>query len=191
MSIFDRIKRLARAEISEMKRVLSDRDAPADTRADPRGDSGESERQRAIREAEEELARADDDVLAAEIEAGAALWGDASAPPSRPDVADGAALWGHDEPAAARDAPRTARPTTSPYEGRTHAFPREIRDAYAALELPLGSPREAVEQAFRDMLHRYHPDKHAGDQRRQAMAHELTIRIREARQLLTSWLAGA
>ena len=114
MSIFDRIKRLARAEISEMKRVLSDRDAP-----------------------------------------------------------------------------RTARPTTSPYEGRTHAFPREIRDAYAALELPLGSPREAVEQAFRDMLHRYHPDKHAGDQRRQAMAHELTIRIREARQLLTSWLAGA
>ncbi|MCC6625135.1 MAG: DnaJ domain-containing protein [Deltaproteobacteria bacterium] len=220
MGIFDRLKRLARAEINEMKRVLSDDDD------DPRAAAQreEDERQRMIREAEDELARAEDGVLAAEIEAGAALWGhpdapnapnaplpprapDASSGPNAPlDVERGASLWGP-EPglfevpgaprppdagvAPERPAGPSGEPPRPPYESRTHAFPREVRDAYAVLELPLGSDRPSVEAAFRDLLHRYHPDKHAGDARRESVAHELTIRIREARDVLLAWLSQA
>lgn len=209
MGIFDRLKRLARAEINEMKRVLSDGDE------DPRAAAAreESDRERLIREAEEELARAEDDVLAAEIEAGASLWGHADAPnapfapnaPNAPLPADdlerGASLWGPEpglfevpgapRPVGAGVAPEapTHEPLRPPYESRTHAFPREVRDAYAVLELPLGSDRAAVDAAFRDMLHRYHPDKHVGDPRREGVAHELTIRIREARDVLFAWLS--
>ncbi|MFO0745614.1 MAG: J domain-containing protein [Myxococcota bacterium] len=183
MGIFDRLKRLARSEITEMKRVLSERDDPTSPRAE--AEREEDARRRAIREAEAELARDEHDSLADEIEAGAALWrsADDDAPGARPDLDRGASLWG-DGGAAEVEPPRTS----GRYDARNHAFPREVRDAYAALELPLGGTRADVERAFREMLHRYHPDKHAGDARRQALAHDLTIRIREARDVLATWL---
>ena len=194
MSWFDRLKRLARAEINEIKRVLADRDdggAPGGPDGKRGGPPGETDRERAIREAEEELARAEHDVLAAEIDAGASLWGAGAAgpvaePASSVDIERGAALWG----AAGDEEPARVEPVAKPYESRTHAFPREVRDAYAALEIPLGADRETVERAFREMLHRYHPDKHAGDARREELARDLTIRINDARHVLHKWLEG-
>ena len=39
-------------------------------------------------------------------------------------------------------------------------WPKEIREAYASLELPLGSDEAAVKQAYRELTKRYHPDRH-------------------------------
>lgn len=192
MSIFDRLGRLARAEINEMKRVLAERDEPRlDTDAFDRFEQSEADYQRSIADAEAELARDEADQLA---ERGASIWGNPSGVTGqRADLERGASMWGPaaDEPAQpTQPPPRTKhdRAATQPYEGRTNVFPREVREAYAALELPLGADREQVDRAFRELLHRYHPDKHMNDSRRHQMANDLTIRIREARDILMTWV---
>jgi DnaJ-domain-containing protein 1 len=179
MGIFDRLGRLARAEVSELKRVL--REAKDESLPDPEAE--EAERRRLIAEAEAELARAEGDLLAAEIEAGAAAWGrPASEAAGASDALErGADLWAAREPGT----PQSARP------GRTHAFPRDVREAYATLELPLGADREAIEAAYRTLLQRYHPDRHAQSPHLLQVATELTIRMREARDRLLAWLEGA
>jgi len=188
MGIFDRIGRLARSEVSELKRVLRDGESARDD-GDLAGgmnefERDERERRRLIAEAEAELARADGDSLSAEIEAGAAIWGGtagATPDPTAIELARGAELWGQGaEPAR-----------VNPKAGRVHSFTREVREAYAALELPLGSDREAIEAAYRALILRYHPDRHAQAPHLQQAATELTIRIRAARDLLLGWLAGA
>ncbi len=72
--------------------------------------------------------------------------------------------------------------------GSSSRWPREIRQAYAALELPLGADRAEVKKAYRGMMRRYHPDKHQQDAARERIANELTVRIREAYNLLEEWL---
>jgi len=183
MGIFDRIGRLARSEVSELKRVLRDGREDAEL---PGGlselEADERERQRLIAEAEAELARDEGDPLAAEIEAGAAIWG-APEPVGTAvasEVERGAELWSHAE-----------IPRANPRTGRVDTFTREVREAYAALELPLGADRAAIEASFRMLTQRYHPDRHAQAPHLQHAATELTIRIREARDLLLAWLEGA
>ena len=183
MGIFDRIGRLARAEINQMKRAL-DTTETFDRYAD------DVAYQNDIAAAERELAREHGDELE---DLGASVWGnpDRGVSGQRSSIEEGASMWGPaaDEPAPTPP-PRTKndRAATQPYEGRTNTFPREVREAYAALELPLGADREAIEKAFRELLHRYHPDKHANDPKRYAMANDLTIRIREARAILVTWV---
>lgn len=189
MGIFDRIGRLARSEVSELKRVLregreahgerEDGDLPgslSDLEADDR------ERARLIAEAEAELARDGGDTLSDEIDAGAAIWGAHPGPGGTLDVEveRGAELWSHAE-----------TPRANPRTGRMDTFSREVREAYAALELPLGADRAAIEASFRLLTQRYHPDRHAQAPNLQHAATELTIRIREARDLLLAWLEGA
>lgn len=197
MGIFDRLGRIARSEVSELKRVL--REAREEGLPDPV--SEEAERDRLIAEAEAELARAEEDVLGAEIDAGAALWGrgadgapasgEAVPGPDDPELSRGADLWAR-AGERADPAPRatSAGPIsrTEPRPGRAHAFPREVRAAYAALELPLGAPRDEIDAAYRRLVARYHPDRHAQSAHLQSVATELTVRIREARDLLLSWL---
>lgn len=77
-----------------------------------------------------------------------------------------------------------ARPQTTPPR-----WPREIRAAYAALELPLGAGRDEVRAAYRKLLARYHPDRHQAEPEKLATANELTRRIREQYELLDRWLA--
>jgi len=191
MGIFDRLGRLARAEISEMKRVLSERDPPGSAR--PRAaESEEAAYQRAIDEAEAELAREHGEERD-DIDGGAAVWGNPDGVTGqRADLDRGAAIWG-DAAADEEPAPRTRadRAATKPYESRVHAFPREVREAYAALELPLGADRDQIDRSFRELVHRYHPDKHMNDPKRHALANDLTIRIREARTILMTWISRA
>ncbi len=200
MSIFDRLGRIARAEVSELKRVLREA-REEDGLPDVEGE--ERERQRLIAEAEAELARAETDVLAAEIEAGAAAWGTPrGAVAADAEIARGAELWarGGDEGARGGDegsrgaggiGPVRTEPSASAREARVGAFTREVREAYAALELPLGADRGEIEGAFVTLSARYHPDRHASAPHLQAAANELTIRIRAARDLLLAWLDGA
>ncbi len=70
----------------------------------------------------------------------------------------------------------------------TGAWPREIRRAYAALEVPLGSDAETVRAAHRKMLKRYHPDRHHGDDAKEDVANELTRRLGEARDRIVVFL---
>ncbi len=250
MSIFDRIGRMARAEVSEMKRVLREaRDSgqTAEGRALEAGEridaledqvsafhSDERRYQADIASAEAELAR-DHDALAERmarelgtpeapvdpsLAAGASLWGKPStpaAPTASPpasdstDLARGASLWGAPattpaptvatSPAitatppasvATPPAPTAATPArdTSPRTGRTETFPRDIREAYAALELPLGSDRSRIDQSATALLERYHPDRHAHSPEMQQTALALAEQIRAARKLLFDWLEG-
>lgn len=67
-------------------------------------------------------------------------------------------------------------------------WPAEIRQAYAALEVPLGSDAAAVRAAHRKMLKRYHPDRHHRDEERLDAANELTRRLSEARDTIVAFL---
>ncbi len=68
-------------------------------------------------------------------------------------------------------------------------WPPEIRDDYAALELPLGADRDAVKDAYRDMMLRYHPDRHTSEPDKAELANELTVRIRQSYERLDAYLA--
>ncbi len=88
-------------------------------------------------------------------------------------------------------APPQAPPGPAPHRpGRTEVFPREVREAYAVLELPLGSDRGRIHEAHASLLARYHPDRHADHPQRHQTAIELSRKIGEARDLLVAWLEG-
>lgn len=216
MSIWERMARVARSELSEMKRVLADRDL------DPASEA--ATREAAIAEAEAELARAEQDVLSAQIEMGAAGWGDArsgagtsnaaSPPPAAQAgqddaIARGASLWGSGpsaQPAATGGAPAVTRgpvidathttpaPAAEPAgrapasTGAPRAISKEIREAYAALELPLGADADAVRGAHAALAERFHPDRFGGDEARERIAAMVKARIDEARDQLLTWL---
>jgi DnaJ-domain-containing protein 1 len=72
-----------------------------------------------------------------------------------------------------------------PLEG---AWPQGIREAYAALELPLGSDEKSVKKSYRTLLSRYHPDKHQGTPEKLDTANTITIKVREAYETLLAFL---
>lgn len=75
-------------------------------------------------------------------------------------------------------------------EPRPDPYPREIREAYATLELPLGADRAEARAAYRRLLGIHHPDRHAhhDDDARERDAHERTMAIRTAWERLDRWL---
>lgn len=203
MSIWERMARVARSELSEMKRVLADKDI------DPASEV--ASREAAIAEAEAELARAERDVLAAEIEMGSAGWGQASAAPPVPadELARGASLWGSGGAASTSTAPVSARPVVDATHGASTAqpsspspagppaaagpartIPTAVRDAHAALELPLGADAVAVHAAHASLSERFHPDRFGADAERTRIAAMVKARIDEARDQLLAWLAA-
>lgn len=185
MSIFERLARLARAEFNHVKSVIADRDDEA-----PEG--VRDERLERLRRAREELERAEAALRNEEQHAGAAAWGaedrvaDAGAGAWRRD--EGASAWRADDGASAWGAKDAAAdPARSGTSAGTTVYPQEIRLAYAALELPLGAGKDEVQRAYREMLARYHPDKHARNPQLQQAANELTRRVKEARDRLLAW----
>lgn len=59
---------------------------------------------------------------------------------------------------------------------------------YANLELPPFAPLDDVKRAYRDLMRRYHPDRHAGDPERQKAAHELAQSLTRAYDALLAYL---
>lgn len=53
----------------------------------------------------------------------------------------------------------------------------DLNDAYKVLELPVGASRDAVREAYRDLLKVWHPDRHASDPPLQKRAEERLKRI--------------
>ena len=52
-----------------------------------------------------------------------------------------------------------------------------LRQDYANLEVSFGAPLDEVHRSYKRLLVMYHPDKNAGDARRQQMATEITQKI--------------
>lgn len=156
MSIWDRLGRIARAELNNLQDKLRDS---------------------MDRDEDQDVADAEDDL-----------------PDLDPEPADEV----DDDPSPYKRQRKKRRKRKGPedeteadraWRGSGDTWPREIREAYAALELPLGSDREAVKAGYRKMLRRYHPDKHAGDPERERLANEVTRRLREAYEKLDKYLA--
>lgn len=82
-----------------------------------------------------------------------------------------------------QEAKKAARETQSAYqEGVTGKNP--LREAYKALEVPYGSDWETIKASYRKLIRLYHPDKHAGDAKKQASATKVMQQLNEAYELL-------
>ncbi|MBI5487721.1 MAG: J domain-containing protein [Deltaproteobacteria bacterium] len=82
-----------------------------------------------------------------------------------------------------------APPGAPPATVDAGAPPDEVRRAFAALELPLTAGADEVRHAWRVLVSRYHPDRHATDPERERAATELTRRLTEAHDRALDWLA--
>ena len=104
--------------------------------------------------------------------------------------------WEDDQGAAANPETSSSGDGASAWESEgyhrqhrsNHAYSKEVREAYAALELPLGADRDAVKKAYREMLRRYHPDKHQNDPSRLKTATLITQRVQQSHETLIQWL---
>ena len=56
----------------------------------------------------------------------------------------------------------------------------ELERYYANLEVPYGSDLETVEKAWKRLMRKYHPDRHARDPERQQLADDLVKELNRA-----------
>ena len=61
---------------------------------------------------------------------------------------------------------------------------QKIQQAYAALEVPVGSSFATVRVAYRNLMRKYHPDHHTSSPAAQRAANEVAQRLTEAYKLL-------
>lgn len=66
-----------------------------------------------------------------------------------------------------------------------------IRRYYANLELPIGASAAEVKAAYRRLMRRYHPDRHATDPARAKVANELAQELRKAYEGLLTHLGAS
>jgi DnaJ-domain-containing protein 1 len=69
-------------------------------------------------------------------------------------------------------------------QARKPASDDELRRAYTALEVPLGSDFATVRKSYRTLMRKYHPDRHAGSPEKQKAATELAQKLSAAYQLI-------
>lgn len=77
--------------------------------------------------------------------------------------------------------------TTEPRPPPTNE-PPEIQRYYANLELPLGASADEVKAAYRRLMRRYHPDRHAADPERARVANQVAQQLRTAYEGLLLYL---
>ena len=61
---------------------------------------------------------------------------------------------------------------------------KSIADYYANLEVPNGSDLATVKESYRNLMRRYHPDRHVGDPQMESMATELAQELTRAYTVL-------
>ena len=79
-------------------------------------------------------------------------------------------------------------PAAAPAATGPHAPSDEVRRAFAALELPLTADADEIRRAWKSLVARFHPDRHATDPEREQGATELTRRLTEARDRALAWV---
>lgn len=83
---------------------------------------------------------------------------------------------------AHRRGAKADRKDVSPQQKQTEQW-------YANLELEPGASLDDVKRAYRDLMRRYHPDKHLGDPARHKAATKLAASLTEAYQALMKHLS--
>lgn len=58
--------------------------------------------------------------------------------------------------------------------------PTDVAEAYRALEVPVGSEREAVKKGYRRVMKKYHEDRFQQDPEKREVAGEVSKRLNEA-----------
>ena len=85
------------------------------------------------------------------------------------------------------EAERRANPDRAP---RRDDVPEDVRRFYGNLELPIGASADEVKAAYRRLMRRYHPDKHALDPAQAKVATEISQQLREAYDGLLRYLGA-
>jgi DnaJ-domain-containing protein 1 len=85
-------------------------------------------------------------------------------------------------------APSRRSSETAPWRGSRSVYEQQIAQYYANLELQPGAPLEEVRRAYRELMARYHPDKHVGDAERHKAATELAQSLTRAYTALVAHL---
>ena len=65
----------------------------------------------------------------------------------------------------------------------------EIRRAYARLEVPFGADLDEVRRAYRALMRKYHPDRHASDPERERVATEISQKLTVSYNVLVDYLS--
>ena len=65
--------------------------------------------------------------------------------------------------------------------------PEELRPDFAELGLPFGASRESCKEAYKNLLKRHHPDRHAGHAENMKKATEKSARINAAFDRIEKW----
>lgn len=168
MGIFDRLSRLARAEANHLGERVKDAISGVSA-SDRYGTADGSEADQPEIEPDPTHAHADG------ANASGANANEGSGRSSNGHGASSGGSRGHGS-SGRGDGPTGAR------------WPRDVRDAYAALSLPLGASRSEVRAAYKRLLHAHHPDKHQDDGEAERRATERTMKIRAAWERLDDFL---
>lgn len=91
----------------------------------------------------------------------------------------------------AEEEARWARGEAASPEVSEQGPPPHVQEWYANLELPIGAPADEVKAAYRRLMRRYHPDRHALDPARAQVAHEIAQQLRAAYDGLNDYLQKA
>ncbi|MCA9520040.1 MAG: DnaJ domain-containing protein [Myxococcales bacterium] len=75
-------------------------------------------------------------------------------------------------------------------QARAHDPRSELAKHYANLELPLGASKDEVKTSWRKLMRKYHPDMHNTDPEKHRIATELTQRLTESYRFLSKHLEG-
>lgn len=73
-------------------------------------------------------------------------------------------------------------------DGSGRDVPSDVTKAYRALEVPVGSDREAVKKGYRRMMNRYHQDRFQNDDEKRAVAGEVSKRLNLAYDRVIEYL---
>jgi DnaJ-domain-containing protein 1 len=63
-----------------------------------------------------------------------------------------------------------------------------LAEYYANLEIPVGSDRATIKQAWKTQMKKYHPDLHCADPEKKRIAEELTRQLNQAHRILDTVL---
>jgi DnaJ-domain-containing protein 1 len=108
------------------------------------------------------------------------------------DGADG----GAEEEFTARDGEKGAgdtgrRESSRRYRRAGPQPPESLRRDYGNLEVPFAAPPEDVQNAYRRLMRKYHPDRFSLDPEKQQLATEITKRLNESFQNIRRYEKGA
>lgn len=84
-----------------------------------------------------------------------------------------------------------AASTTSASEESGPTVPPEVAQAYRALEVPVGSDRETVKNAYRRLMKKYHQDRFENDDDKREVAGTVSKRLNRAYERVTDYLDNA